>query len=170
MIDIELIDEPVNLDEFQDFKCKKPCLFLGYIIKNEYDNIRLELNEKYNPKKYVHVYLEKGKKFNILPLYGLFLDLNDLGKTVGDLLVRQEKTKSMNMIIYENLLNQHNLSCDDCYGNFHKNVYPVDFKHFDKLSDESIAKDKKILQHLLQLEENKFDFQKFGSIVTLILT
>ena len=33
-----------------------------------------------------------------------------------------------------------------------------------------ISKDKKILQHMLNLNENKFDFQKFGSILSLIIT
>ena len=69
-----------------------------------------------------------------------------------------------------NILSEYNLSCNDCYGYFYKNVYPIDNRHFDKLTDDEIGKDKKIFQHLLNVNENKFDFQKFGSLKLLLLT
>jgi len=49
-------------------------------------------------------------------------------------------------------------------------VYPIDFNKFRYLSQGEGSKDKKILQHMLNLDESKFDFQKFGSILSLILT
>ena len=58
MIDITLIDEPVNLKEYKVENVNGPTLFLGFVIKNEYDNIRLSISEKYNPKKISLPYLK----------------------------------------------------------------------------------------------------------------
>jgi|TARA_E500000318_G_C3491945_1_gene184756 hypothetical protein len=169
MIDISLIEEPVNLNDYKSYDEGMPKLFLGYVIKNEYDNQRLQLNDKLNPKKRSYVYKDK-LGLNVLPLYGLFFNLNETGISISNALVRQKNADNINLVVYENILEQYDFSCNDCYGYFDKNIFPVDFKYFDKLTDDNIALDKKILQKLLSLNENKFDFQKFGSIITLILT
>ena len=133
MIDISLIETPVNMDDYNPLDNKFPVLFLGFIIKNEYDNQRLQLNKKMEVEKKVHVWYNKKEELKCLPLYGLFLKLNENGNKIANSLKQQRK-------------------------------------YFDKLTDDKISKDKKILQHLLELDENKFDFQKFGSFITLILT
>ena len=73
MIDITLTECAVNTKEFKAFDQKLPTLFLGFAIKNEYDNQRLEICEKYKPKKRLFIF-EKNKKdpeeFSVLPLYG----------------------------------------------------------------------------------------------------
>tara|TARA_R110001583_G_scaffold12055_4_gene53719 strand:+ start:3845 stop:4357 length:513 start_codon:yes stop_codon:yes gene_type:complete len=170
MIDISLIETPVNMDDYNPLDNKFPVLFLGFIIKNEYDNQRLQLNKKMEVEKKVHVWYNKKEELKCLPLYGLFLKLNENGNKIANSLKQQRKSGNMNLIVYENILEQYEFTCNDCYGYFDGNVYPVDFKYFDKLTDDKISKDKKILQHLLELDENKFDFQKFGSFITLILT
>ena len=170
MIDISLIEKPVVMDDYNPLDNKFPVLFLGFIIKNEYDNQRLQLNENLNVEKKVHIWYDKKEKLKCLPLYGLFLKLNSKGVKIANNLKQQRKSGNMNLIVYENILDQHECTCNDCYGYFDTNVYPVDFKNFDTLTDDEISKDKKILQHLLEIDENKFDFQKFGSFITLILT
>ena len=67
-------------------------------------------------------------------------------------------------------LSEFNLTCNDCYAYFKSGIYPIDFNKFRCLTDDKISKDKKILQHMLNLNESKFDFQKFGSIIALIIT
>lgn len=169
MIDVSLIEKPVNGQDFDLlFEYDKPCLFIGHILKNEYDNRRLELNSDYNPVKFFTTYLESGE-WKLLPLYGILRDLNSEGKQLAKLINEQESRASMNVIIYENLINQFNVTCNDCYGYYRNNVYPIDFNTFRKLTDDEISSDKKILQHLLNIDENKFDFQKFGSIISLLL-
>ena len=49
MIDVSLVEAPVEGEEFSYKTPLEPSIFLGFIIKNEYDNKRLEINEKYNP-------------------------------------------------------------------------------------------------------------------------
>ena len=168
MIDISLTEQPVNTDSFDAFDEKLPCLFLGFAIKNEYDNQRLEICEKYNPKKRLFIF-ENKDGFSVLPLYGLFISLNAVGAVLAKTLLNQEVAGNMNINIYETILNEHNMSCKDAYSYLNKRVYPVDFKHFKKITNDSIRDDNKILQHLLNLNEDKFDFQKFGAFKLLIL-
>lgn len=169
MIDVSLVEEPVNGKSFQIVDVDKPCLFLGHIVKNEYDNRRFSLNEEYNPKKFYTSYQEWGK-WGMLPLYGIVMQLNETGNKLANIIKEQEARQNINLIIYENILNQFDITCDNCYAYFKNKIYPIDFNKFRYLTDNEIAKDKKILQHLLNLDESKFDFQKFGSITCLLLT
>lgn len=168
MIDISLVETPVNLDDFETFKEKRPCLFLGFAIKNEYDNQRLRINEEYKPSRQLFAFNCKMDEYKLLPLYGLFLQLNDAAKGIANILIEQEK-QGMNINIYSDILNQHNISCKDSYSYLNKNIYPIDFEHFADLTTDKIKDDGKILQHLLELDDNKFDFQKFGAFKLLIL-
>lgn len=167
MIDISLVESPVNLDNFETFNEDRPCLFLGFAIKNEYDNQRLQINDKYNPLRQLFAF-ERDGEYKVLPLYGLFMQLNDVAKKLARTLIEQEKT-GMNINVYSDILNQHNISCKDSYSYLNKNIYPIDFQHFADLTTDKIKDDGKILQHLLELDDNKFDFQKFGAFKLLIL-
>ena len=169
MIDVSLVESPVEEEEFSYQTPREPSIFLGFIIKNEYDNKRLEINEKYNPKKFFRLYKAKGKS-SMLPLYGICLKPNDVGDNIIKTISSQEKSYDINLVVYQNLLSEFNLTCNDCYAYFKSGIYPIDFNKFRYLTDDKIGKDKKILQHMLNLDDNKFDFQKFGSIISLIIT
>jgi len=169
MIDVSLVEQPVNSDDFDCiFEYDKPCLFIGHILKNEYDNQRLKLNDDYHPVKFFAPYNESGE-MKLLPLYGILRNLNKHGLEISKIIYEQENRGNINLIIYENIINQFDITCSDCYGYYKERIYPVDFNKFRKLTDDEIATDGKILQHLLNLEDNKFDFQKFGSVVCFLL-
>ncbi len=169
MIDVSLVEAPVSIEEYTNETPLQPSLFLGFIIRNEYDNKRLEINEKYKPSRFIRMYKHKGK-IKVLPLYGICLKLNDFGESIANSIKLQEESYDINLVVYQNLLSEFNLTCNDCYGHFESGVYPVDFNKFRYLADGEESQDKKILQHMLNLDEGKFDFQKFGSIISLILT
>jgi hypothetical protein len=61
MIDVSLVEAPVSIDEFIYETPIKPSIFLGFIIKNEYDNKRLDINKKFNPSKFIRMYKQRGK-------------------------------------------------------------------------------------------------------------
>lgn len=175
MINIALTDQPVNTDRFNAYDQKLPTLFLGFAIKNEYDNQRLEICEEYNPKRVLFVFENKDEvskidnEFSVLPLYGLFIDLNHHGENLAKTLLSTDLTDKLDINQYEKILSEFNFSCNDSYSYFNKRIYPIDFTHFKELTDNSLKEDTKILQHLLNLDEHKFDFQKFGSFKLLIL-
>jgi len=175
MINIALTDQPVNTDGFGAYDQKLPTLFLGFAIKNEYDNQRLEICEKYNPKRVLFVFENKEnnsnstEEYKVLPLYGLFIDLNQQGENLAKTLLSTDLTGKLDINQYEKILSEFNFSCNGSYSYFNKRIYPIDFTHFKELTDNDLKEDTKILQHLLNLDEHKFDFQKFGSFKLLIL-
>lgn len=179
MIDISLIDCPVDVVEYTEvFPHDLPCLFLGLIIKNEYDNQRLKLNKEFNPQKRLLVFKKlkdfssTEEKYEIMPLYGLFLPLNELGTSLCKTLRDQDNIKSINKGSYELILNEFNVTCNDSFLHLNKKIYPVDLKYFKTLTNYYADKEKEInilYGHLLCLEKEKFDFQQFGSFKLLIL-
>jgi len=172
MINIALTDQPVNTDRFNAYDQKLPTLFLGFAIKNEYDNQRLEISEDYNPKRVLFVFENNSNssdEYSVLPLYGLFIDLNQQGEKLAKTLLDTDLTDTLDINQYEKILSEFNFSCNDSYSYLNKRIYPIDFNHFKELTDNSLRDDNKILQHLLNLDEHKFDFQKFGSFKLLIL-
>tara|TARA_R100000278_G_C5418714_1_gene145791 strand:- start:147 stop:665 length:519 start_codon:yes stop_codon:yes gene_type:complete len=168
-IDITLATVDCNLSDFSEFKTKLPTLFLGFVIKNEYDNQRLTLSEKYSPSKQLFLFERPDKTCSLLPLYGIFLNLNDIGVKLSSVLLQQDLEGKMDLKNYQKLLYEYRVSCNDYYSYLNKRVYPIDFNCLDKITNDEISKDKKILQHLLCLDENKFDFHKFGAFKLLIL-
>jgi len=170
MIDIELIHEPVSEKEFITLPYNKyPILFLGFVIHNEYDNKRIELNPKYNPQSFFHI-TKAGPHLQVLPLKGVLLKPNASMVKVINAIVNQEKTGNIGLVTYENLISQYNLSCKNTYKHFQKGVYPIDFNNLKSICDDSFNEDKKIFQHLLNLKEDVFDFQKFASLKLFILS
>lgn len=171
MIDIALVEQPVDTSSFTMFSGDRPCLFLGFAVKNEYDNQRLHISEEFKPKKQLYAFKKEdnGKvQYSMIPLYGLFLELSESGMAIAKTLISQDKNQ-MHLNLYEDILGEYNFSCNDSYSYLNKGIYPFDFKHFTELTDNEIANDGKILQHMLTIDENKFDFQKFGAFKLLIL-
>ena len=171
MIDLDLVNISVDFSTNPNYiildKNMYPKLFLGFLIKNQYDNERLDLNPKYNPIKICHI---DHKNQCMVGLFGIFLKPNKNVSKVIDTILSQEKTDNINLLVYNNILNQHNLSCKETYGYFKHGIYPIDFENLKNVCDESFNSDKKIFQHLLSLDEKVFDFQKFASLKLFILT
>ena len=170
MVDIRLVEQPVDTDKFESFDGDLPVLFLGFAIKNEYDHKRLSINENYNPKKALIAFEKEVDEYAILPLYGLFLKLNKTGKELADTLYKQQTEKAVDISTYEQILDEYDMTCHDAYSYLNKRIFPIDFKAFTHLTDDPIIDDKKILQHLLELDEGEFNFQRFGAFKLLILT
>jgi hypothetical protein len=167
MIDIEQINKPVDIKDFISLSSTDcPALFLGYVIKNQYDNLRINLNEKYKPMNLIH--LTKDKK-EVSFFKGIKLQPNNNIKGLFNIIKKQENL-TMNLVIYENILSQFNLACKETYAYFTPGVYPIDFNNLKSVCDDSFNTDKKIFQHLLMIDEKVFDFQKFSSLKLFILT
>lgn len=168
MIDIDLVNLQVNLKDWIMLpdNCY-PVLFLGFIIENEYDNVRIQLNKKYSPVNIIHK-LKNDVKLG-MGLKGVMLKPNDNVKKLMSLIKEQEKNK-INLVTYENLLNQFNFECKDTYKYFCPGMYPLDFNNLKSVCIDDFNTDKKIFQHLLNLDEKSFDFQKFSSLKLFILT
>lgn len=172
MIPIDLVDEPINTENYRVLLDitrgdKDYVLFLGFTIKNEYDNRRLNIDESYNPVKIWH-FNKDGNGLKSLPLYGIILKPNNTVKSLFNTLAQQERF-GITLSTYKNILAQFNFSCENTYGWFDTNTFPLDFVNLKTVCDDEFNTDKKIFQHLLNINENHFDFQTFASLKLLIL-
>jgi len=168
MIDIETISKPIDYTTFDFVGSVKeyPILFLGFVIKNQYDNLRVNIDSKYNPVNLLH--FSKDRK-TVTAFKGVKLTPNSNVKKLFNAIKIQENL-SMNLGTYENLLNQYGFACKETYGYFTPGTYPIDFNNLKSICEDSFNTDKKIFQHLLGLDEKNFDFQKFSSLKLFILT
>ena len=168
MIDIDFVNTlPDTTDYTLVDKTNYPILFLGFIVKNQYDNLRIQLNKDYNPCNIIHKV--RNKENTGVCLKGIILKPNDTIKQLFASIKKQESLL-MNVVIYENLLNQFNFACKETYGYFEPGLYPIDFNNLKSICEDDFNSDKKIFQHLLNLDEKVFDFQKFSSLKLFILT
>ena len=94
---------------------------------------------------------------------------NDIINSLSKQIELQEK-QVMNLAIYKNLLSQFGFDCKETYSFFSPGTYPVDFNNLKSVCTDEFNTDKKIFQHLLNLDENIFEFQKFSSLKLFILT
>ena len=168
MIDIETVNKPIDYEQYNFVSNIKeyPILFLGFVIKNQYDNLRVNLQESYNPINLLH--FSKDKQ-SVTALKGIKLIPNSNVKKLYNAIKMQEQLV-MNLIVYENLLNQYGFACKETYGLYAPGMYPIDFNNLKSICDNDFNNDKKIFQHLLGLDDKIFDFQKFSSLKLFILT
>jgi hypothetical protein len=168
MISIELTKELANEKDFATLNDSAlPALFFGFIIKTEYDNQRLHIAEQYKPIKFYH---RNEKAATVAPLYGILLTPNEYIKNVLNIINEQENKDNITLPIYENILNQFNFSCKETYRLFNRGLYPIDFTNLKDVCVDVFSSDKKIFQHMLALDENVFDFQRFASLKLFLLT
>ena len=73
-------------------------------------------------------------------------------------------------LLKERFPKNKSLGIEEVFPSIYYKFKEIDFNKFRYLTDDKLSEDKKILQHMLNLNEDKFDFQKFGSILSLILT
>jgi len=98
-------------------KVDSPKIFIGCIIKNKYDEERVDILENVNPERIV---------FSDTFLYGSLFEPS--GK-YADLVESIKNYKQIDLYTYNKELLKNNLSCEDNFGYFEKGLYPVDPKH-----------------------------------------
>jgi len=167
-VDIDNIAEPLLLKKFDLLSDNNyPYCLIGFELKNFYDQERLKLKAKYKAKDVVHTLptatdsysFFRGIKLELKPKYNLLIrSLQHLNTHFGNVEVDLEK--------YKQILDDNDLSCDECYGYLRKGVYPIDGKCLSIISNY-----KHSLEHLY---EDAFDlkipvYQSFSSFTIFIL-
>jgi len=93
------------------------CFFIGHIIKNKYDESRLHINERYNPKRFS--FDTNNGRYN---LYGIFKEAPLNNKLISEL----SKKPYTNIGEYSSILALNKLSCLSCFLHFSPGLYPID--------------------------------------------
>jgi hypothetical protein len=97
------------------------CVFIGTKIKNKYDESRLCVQPTYGVGRYS---LTSGEK-----LLGTTKDFLPEHK---NLIKKIKQQKIYDLIGYNLILQDHGLTCNDCYFNLNPPVYPIDNVHIRK--------------------------------------
>ena len=107
------------VNEFTSYD--NPPIFVGCIIKNRYDEERVEIFESLNPERIV---------FSDTFLYGVLFE--PCGKYVN-LIESIKNYKQIDLYTYNKELLKNNLSCEDNFGYFDRGLYPIDPKHISDI-------------------------------------
>lgn len=92
-------------------------IFIGCTIKSEYDERRIKIKEHLNPNRISH----NGKLY-----YGCIFEPNLVFKnTIKNL----SEYSSLDLITYNKVLKNNNLSCDENFAYFNDGTYPIDSTH-----------------------------------------
>lgn len=168
MLDIELVNEPLDVDCFTYLNDDDyPLCVLGFQLKNLYDQKRLIINEKYNPKDFIHLVpndaiAPKFLRGITLTLKKDFLPLITHLEALGT-----HDASAVSVESYKKILKQYNLTCENCYAYLNKGMYPIDSECLDTIASTNLTQDSLYCD---VLEHNDFTFQTFGYFVIYILS
>jgi len=153
MLDVTLAEQQPQLD-YPLIKSDFPdSFFAGYIIKNRYDEERLNITKTYNTERFSFATNNGTYK-----LYGLLKHFSPNHKLVSSLNSR----KTITIGEYSGLLNACGLSCLSCFLHFSPGLYPVDnnfSSHFFPEIDDTFQETK----------NNIPSFQQVGNIYIFAL-
>lgn len=119
MLSDNLVDIPPK-QEYHDIP--EDCIFIGTKIKNLYDEARICIQDGYFPQRYKI----DGLDFS---LFGITKPVSPEFKSLFRNLKQQ---KVYDLIGYSMLLQDFNLTCNDCYFNLRPPIYPIDNHHIKK--------------------------------------
>jgi hypothetical protein len=113
-------------DEFTLYKKKPseqyntintPKVFIGCIIRSEYDEKRIKIKDNLYPVRVIH---------NNYNLYGLLFDPKPEIQNVINVI---EKYNDIDLYTYNKILKENNFSCNDNFKFLEKDLYPLDFSN-----------------------------------------
>jgi len=130
----DLADQTVDNDSFQDLKpTDLPKAIIGCIIKNKYDESRVQIQEEYTPKNILHFISVDGE---IEPIYihGVVLDELPLLHTICEDIKMAPLLSHSLLESYDCIMRRNKLSCESCYRYLADGLYPIDIKHLHRFS------------------------------------
>ena len=169
MLDTNLVDQPLDVDLFSYLTDEEyPFFILGFQLKNLYDQKRLIIKKEYNPVDVIHFVpgetvmpkFFRGIKVQVNKKYDyLIKNLESYGTQTSDQIDKNN---------YTQLLNEHKLSCNNCFAYLRKGIYPIDSEHLSDLTTCKI-KQKDLYSEVLDISEIS-TFQALGYFVIYVLS
>jgi len=137
MFNVEEHIKPLDIKDFEGIvDMPSNSLFYGTILKSNFDLDKCTINNKFKSKK-VFAVLKVKKGFNIIYLYGSFLKVKpEYAELLNSLnLFSQIPASKHTLKNYFKMLKVYNLSCDESYLYFNKDIYPIDSSFSNTLFD-----------------------------------
>lgn len=133
-VDVDLVNQPATFENYRILRDDLPALFIGFQIKNKYDEERLYIPEKYEPQRILQLCYNANSEVKARTLYGIFVKPKPIAnKLMG---VLDELTDQMNILstnAYQTLLRNHGVACDDAYAYMFLGLYPIDLSFYKDL-------------------------------------
>jgi hypothetical protein len=169
LLGIDLAEQPLDIDSFSYLNDKDyPLALLGFQLKNLYDQKRLVIKPEYNPVDVIH--FVPGE--SIMPKFfrGIRIDVNTRFNYLINKLeaLGSGKTEKINKEFYVETLNEHNLSCNNCFAYLRKGIYPIDSEHLDLFSNTKL-KQSDLYTKVLDVQGVN-NFQALGYFVIYVLS
>ena len=169
LLGIDLAEQPLDIDSFSYLNDKDyPLALLGFQLKNLYDQKRLVIKPEYNPVDVIH--FVPGE--SIMPKFfrGIRIDVNARFNYLINKLeaLGSGKTEKINKEFYVETLNEHNLSCNNCFAYLRKGIYPIDSEHLDLFSNTKL-KQSDLYTKVLDVQGVN-NFQALGYFVIYVLS
>ena len=167
LLDVNLSEQPLDVEEFSYLSDSDyPLCMLGFQIKNLYDQKRLTINKNFNPINIIHFVPNEPlepKFFRGIKiiLKDKFLPLLKQLDTLGT-----NNNIKINKNFYDNLLNEYNLKCDNCYAFLNRGIYPINSEFLNNLTNLKINTDD-LYSKVLNTESG---FQSYGYFSIYILS
>lgn len=169
LLDTDLAEQPLDIDSFSYLEDKDyPLCLLGFQLKNLYDQRRLIIKPEYSPINVIHLVpgetimpkFFRGVKINLNSKFNYLVNkLEALGTSSGE---------KINKEYYVELLNEYNLSCNNCFAYLRKGIYPIDSEHLDIFSNTKL-KQNDLYTNMLDVNSVN-GFQALGYFVIYVLS
>lgn len=146
-----LADQPVDLKRYKRFQSIEfPKIILGFVIRNKYDEQRLQIKPIMQPKRIAHDFGDHDHlstmTFHAVELQGT-PQVNHLCEAI-------HRASPITMDSYRNILQYNRLSCDACSQMLRDGVYPIDIKCLPLLSKNRYKTDYVWLRTLLETNDD----------------
>lgn len=135
-------------------------LLLGVRIDSAYDHARIQLRSCYEPIRV---------SVNDKCFYGIKLKPSQRFDEIVNRIISVPMGRSNSIDMYRNRLQLYGLTCDDCWGHFDRNIFPIDASNIETLAINRpyMMKD----QHLLVTDNNEMPwFSQYAQLKLYILS
>ena len=142
LLDVQLTETPVTLTDYKSYKLSDlPKVILGFQIRNQFDEKRLQFKPEYKTKKILHYTNNDKGCLEPIFFYGIELTvkekynkfLNDLNHNIiiANIILKSKKTDVVTE--YKNYLKAVGLGCEESYLHTCDGVFPIDLKYLSEL-------------------------------------
>lgn len=126
-----------------------PCIVMGFVMKNRYDEQRLKIKKILAPVNLEHEY-KSSDGVDKIYIHGIKLEplpsVNHLCEAIN-------RARPITPHSYKNILKYNRLSCDNCVQHLRDGVYPIDVNCLPLMSRNRFKSDYLYLRSLLEHDE-----------------
>lgn len=139
----DLIDQPINTDKYDIYNIDNlPKCFLGIRVKNRFDQTRIKIKSKYNPKFIAH--FKTVSQLEPIFLYGIEIKVkpqyaNMLRDINYNSLFKDNQDVDVCVDWYKKKIDDYDLSCNTCYKYLSDGVYPLDVSCLEDISLKDLS-------------------------------